>query len=68
MSSLSQKRQEILFQMSAKSYWNIVGRKEFPALFIFSEMICSSATAEKRGQSLSLSTRVLEIVSPTKGL
>lgn len=51
MSTLPEKQQEIIFQMSAKSYWSIIGRREFPALYEVAkpivEMICSSATSER---------------------
>lgn len=51
MSKLTNKRQETIFRMSAKNYWNILGRQKFPALFKVAkpivEMICSSATAER---------------------
>lgn len=42
---------EIIFKMSAKDYWRVIGRHDFPALFTIpkpiNEMICSSATAER---------------------
>lgn len=51
MSTLPPKQEEIIFKMGAKSYWNIIGRREFPTLFELAkpiaEMICSSATAER---------------------
>lgn len=51
MSTMSQKREEIVSQMTAKIYWNTIGRREFPALYTVAktivEMICSSATAER---------------------
>ena len=33
MSSLPEKHQNIFFKMSAKDYWNIFGREEFPTLY-----------------------------------
>jgi hypothetical protein len=51
MSTLSENRAQIFLQMSAKSYWYSIGRKDFPNLFDFAkpivEMICSPATAER---------------------
>jgi hAT family C-terminal dimerisation region len=51
MSTLPTHLAEIVFQMSAKSYWNTIGRRDFPRLFEIAkpivEMICSSATAER---------------------
>jgi hAT family C-terminal dimerisation region len=51
MSTLPTNRAEIVFRMSAKDYWNTVGRRDFPWLYEIakpiSEMICSSATAER---------------------
>lgn len=51
MSSLSAKREETTFAMSAKTYWNVIGRQQFPSLFKIAkpivEMICSSATSER---------------------
>lgn len=51
MSTLAPFRQELIFPMSAQSYWNTIGRREFKALYIIakpiSEMICSSASSER---------------------
>lgn len=51
MSTLPQKQQDIIFKMSAKEYWSIIGRREFPTLYEIAkpivEMICSSATSER---------------------
>lgn len=51
MSTLNEKRQETIFKMSAKDYWNFIGRREFPVMFKIAkpiiEMICSSATSER---------------------
>jgi hypothetical protein len=51
MTTLSQQEAEIVFSMNMKSFWNVIGRKKFPALFEvakpISEMICSSATSER---------------------
>lgn len=51
MSTLSAKQEGIIHQMSARSYWSIFGRQEFPALYEVAkpiiEMICSSATSER---------------------
>lgn len=51
MSTLPSNQKEIVFQMSAKNYWNSIGRKKFPSLFKIAEpileMISSSAAAER---------------------
>lgn len=51
MSSLPVKREETTFALSAKTYWNVIGRQQFPTLFKIAkpivEMICSSATSER---------------------
>lgn len=51
MSTLPTKQEHVIFEMSARSYWNIIGRREFPLLFKIAkpivEMICSSTAAEK---------------------
>lgn len=51
MSSLQGTRKEIIFKLNPKSYWNVFGRHEFPALYecakSVNEMICSSAASER---------------------
>ena len=51
MSTLPPKHKEIIFEMDAKTYWNVFGRRDFPSLFKVAkpivEMICSSAAAER---------------------
>ncbi|KAG5672488.1 hypothetical protein PVAND_002614 [Polypedilum vanderplanki] len=51
MATLTQKRKDTLFKMSAKNYWNIIGREKYPALAQIAkpitEMICTSAAAER---------------------
>lgn len=51
MSTLSAKQRDVIFKMSDKNYWSIIGRREFPALYKVAkpiiEMICSSATSER---------------------
>lgn len=51
MSSMTPKREETVFKMSAKTYWSAIGRQQFPSLFNIAksiiEMICSSATSER---------------------
>ncbi|KAG5666067.1 hypothetical protein PVAND_017750 [Polypedilum vanderplanki] len=51
MTLLPQKRKEVIFKMTAKKYWNIIGRDKYPALFQVSnsivQMISSSAIAER---------------------
>lgn len=51
MSTLPDARRETIFKLDAKSYWNIFGRHEFPALYLcaksINEMICSSAASER---------------------
>lgn len=51
LSNLTQSQQEITFQMNAKTYWGVIGRREFPSLFLIAkpitEMICSSAASER---------------------
>lgn len=51
MSTLSAKQRDVIFKMSAKNYWSIIGRREFSDLYKVAkpiiEMICSSATSER---------------------
>jgi len=51
MSRLPQKHKDLLYKMTARNYWNIIGREKFPELYQIAqpicEMICSSATAER---------------------
>ncbi|KAG5666709.1 hypothetical protein PVAND_014724 [Polypedilum vanderplanki] len=51
MSSLTERRKEIVYKMSAKNYWSIIGREKYPALYQIAkpinEMICSSASSER---------------------
>ena len=51
MTTLSEQHKDVIFKMSAKQYWNVFGRRDFPVLFIvaksINEMICSSATSER---------------------
>lgn len=51
MSTLNATRKDSIFKMSAKVYWNCIGRHEFPTLFLcakdINEMICSSAASER---------------------
>lgn len=51
MSNLSIDQQETIFEMDAKSYWTVFGKREFPALYKIakpiSEMVCSSAGSER---------------------
>lgn len=51
MSTLQNKQKEIIFKMTGKSYWNIIGQRKYPALAKVAvgicNMICSSATAER---------------------
>ena len=51
MGTLSEQHKAITFKMSAKQYWNVYGKRDFPTLFIaaktINEMICSSATSER---------------------
>ena len=51
MNKLTDRRRELIFKMSAKTYWNVVGRDKYPALFKMAqpivEMIASSAISER---------------------
>ena len=51
MSMLPQKKRDFLFKMSARNYWNIIGKEKYPELSKIaqpiSDMICSSATVER---------------------
>ena len=51
MSSLVGPKKEIIMNMDAKSYWNVLGRHEFPSLYLcaqsVNEMITSSAASER---------------------
>lgn len=51
MATLSVHQQETVFAMSARSYWNVFGRHEHPALYEVAkpvvEMVCSSAASER---------------------
>lgn len=51
MSALDNLRKETIFKMDARNYWNILGRHEFPTLYLcaksINEMICSSAASER---------------------
>lgn len=51
MSSLTGQARESTFKLDAKCYWNIVGRSEFPTLFLCAQsvnaMVCSSAASER---------------------
>ena len=45
------KRKNFTFNMYAKHYWNITGRRKYPAIYqtiqLMLEMICSLATSER---------------------
>lgn len=51
ISTLPENKKQIIFKMSAKQYWSVIGRREFPALNIaakpINEMVCSSAASER---------------------
>jgi hAT family C-terminal dimerisation region len=51
MSELPEKRKDFIFKMNAKTFWNIIGREKYPALYKVAqpivEMICSSAISER---------------------
>ena len=51
MSSLVGLRKENTFKMDARSYWNVLGRHEFPCLYLcaqsVNEMITTSAASER---------------------
>lgn len=51
MSRLPQKHKDLLFKMTARNYWSIIGKEKYPELYQIAkpicDMICSSATAER---------------------
>ena len=51
MTEISENRRQTLLRMTAKQSWSLIGRVKYPALFKLakpiSEMICSSAIAER---------------------
>lgn len=51
MATLSAHQQETVFEMDARSFWNVFGRLDFPALYQVAkpiiEMVCSSAASER---------------------
>lgn len=51
MNKLTDRRRELIFKMSAKTYWNVAGRDKYPALYKIAqpivEMIASSAISER---------------------
>lgn len=48
---MSQSRKESAFKMTAKVYWNCIGRHEYPTLYLcakpINDLICSSAASER---------------------
>ncbi|KAG5666123.1 hypothetical protein PVAND_017725, partial [Polypedilum vanderplanki] len=57
MASLPEKRKELIFKMTAKNYWNIIGHEKYPALSRIAkplnEMISSSSAAERTWSTFS---------------
>lgn len=51
MSALTGPEKESIFKLDATCYWNIIGRKDFPTLFLLAKrvngMVCSSAASER---------------------
>lgn len=51
MTCLQGVQKETIFKLDSKCYWNIIGRHDYPTLYlcarIINEMICSSAASER---------------------
>lgn len=51
MTTLTGTRKESVFKMSSKTFWNCIGRHDYPALYLcaqsVNEMVCSSAASER---------------------